>query len=415
MKPFETDLLVIGGGASGLMAALAAAEQGYRIDILERMNRVGKKLLVTGNSRCNLTNLNLSPSHYHGARESFVRTVLNNFNVEKTLHFFQNLGLAWKSDQEKRIYPVSEQASSVLDILRFKLDSYPHVHTRCSAEVAALQFQAPFFTASLKNHQQFKARKVILSSGGQAMKDLGSNGSGYRLAKSLNHQIITPFPALTKLHLDSPYLKGLKGVRFDGTVTLVTDQPKAFAWTGELLFTEDGLSGIPALQSSRHVTELMSTGKHLEIELDLLPAYPHDALIKDLTHRFQHLSHLTMEKVLLTILKKRMILPVLKTAQISHQRSASSLKPQETEQLVTVMKHWIFPVKGTKAWNEAQVTAGGVNTEEINPRTMESRLVPGLYFSGEIVDVDGDCGGYNLQWAWSSGYTAGISAASSLS
>jgi predicted Rossmann fold flavoprotein len=410
--PNSSDILIIGGGASGLMAGIVAARQGAQVRILERMNRVGKKILVTGNSRCNLTNLKIGPDHYYGAPKSFISPVLRQFSVQDTLTFFQNIGLAWKVDSEKRVYPVSEQASSVLDLLRLAIE-HTGVEVHCSACVDQLRYTGQF-EVRLKNHQKFYARKIILAAGGKAMKDLGSNGSGYALASSLGHRLIPAFPALVKITLSSPHLPGLKGVKTEGTLTLKRASQVLATCSGEIQFTEYGISGIPALQISRHVGQNLQGDSPLVMEIDLLPQYTADDLIDDLLQRFQNLTYLSAEQSLLSIIKKRLIIPVLKNAGLSKQKPAHQLNRTEVEKLVRVLKRWTFPVTGTRSWNEAQITAGGIDTEMIDPGTLESKIIPGLFFSGEIMNVDGDCGGYNLHWAWVTGHIAGLAAAASV-
>ncbi|MBN1781302.1 aminoacetone oxidase family FAD-binding enzyme [bacterium] len=409
----HSDILIIGGGASGMMAAVAAAEQGARVRILERMDRVGKKLLVTGNSRCNLGNLNLRPEFYYGAPQTFIGQVIGRFGVTGTLRFFEKLGLAWTADEEKRVYPRSGQASAVLDLLRLAM-SGNGVDVVCSAQVQKLGAGNGCYTAVLKNHLKYSGTRLILAAGGQAKKDLGSNGSGYALAKGLGHSVIAPFPALVKIRLDSPVPRGLKGVKFQGGLTLLADEKPVRNQSGELMFTEDGLSGIPALQISRHIHGGLGKGQKMTVCVDLFPDLSLEEITADLEKRFDGLRHLTLEQSLITLLNKRLIGPVLKTGGFNSQDSPSSLSAERIQQLAGILKAWSFNVSGTRAWNEAQVTAGGVCTDEIDAGTMQSRIVPGLYFSGEIMDVDGDCGGYNLQWAWSTGYIAGTSAAAGL-
>ena len=408
----SSDILIIGGGASGLLAAITAARQGAHVCILERMSRIGKKILVTGNSRCNLTNLKAGPGHYHGAPDSFITAVLRQFTVQDVLTFFQNIGVAWKVDSEKRVYPVSEQASSVLDLLRLAVE-HTRVEVRCSACADRLIYNGRF-EIRLKNHQKFYARRLILAAGGSAMKDLGSNGSGYALASSLGHRLIPPFPALVKITLESPYLPGLKGVKTAGKLTLKTASRVVATDTGELQFTSYGISGIPALQISRHVRQCLQSGPPPELEIDLLPQYTPEELTDDLFQRFQNLEYLTVEQSLLSILNKRLIVPVLKSAGFPLRKPAAQLSRKDVETLIRVLKHWTFQVTGTRSWNEAQVTAGGIDTDLIDPETLESKIIPGLFFSGEIMNVDGDCGGYNLHWAWATGHIAGSAAAASL-
>jgi len=413
MNTDPTDIAIIGGGASGMMAALTAAQNGCSVHIFERMNRIGKKLLVTGNSRCNLTNLSVHPEKYHGSTQTFITEVLKQCDVRATLHIFQNLGLAWKADHENRVYPVSEQASSVLDLLRFALARF-QVKVSCSARVTTIEKRNKDFQITLKNHQRYTAKRLILAAGGQAMKDLGSNGSGFILAESVGHQCIPPFPALVKLKLSNPYARGMKGVRTDACLRLLCEGQTGMTVTGEILFTEDGLSGIPALQISRSVHQAVEMHKTCQLQIDLLPAYTAEELKTDLGQRFRQLPHLNVEQSLLSILKKRLIIPVLKTSGIPHHLSTEEVTEAQISTLIQVIKCWTFSATGTKSWNEAQVTAGGVDTADIHPQTMESRIAQGLYFAGEIMDVDGDCGGYNLQWAWSTGILAGKAATQSL-
>jgi predicted Rossmann fold flavoprotein len=407
----SSDILIIGGGASGMTAAILAARQGASVRILERMDRVGKKLLVTGNGRCNLANLSLKPEHYHGADPQFISCVLDHFGVRETLSFFEEIGLAWTADEEKRVYPQSGQASSVLDLLRFELERR-NVQIEYGARAEKLETLEGRFQVTLKNHRRFSSDGLILAAGGMAMKDLGSNGSGYALAEQLGHSIVPPFPALVKIRLSSPVLKGLKGVRTDGSVTLIIDGRNIRSSTGELLFSEDGLSGIPALQLSRYVHDALP--REIFLSIDLMPETPGEELVLLLTSRFSSLDHLTVEQAMTSLIQKRLILPLIKTADLDHAMLSSNVSADKIKVLASIIKKWTFPVLGTRAWNEAQVTAGGIQTQEIDPKTMESRLVPGLYFTGEIMDVDGDCGGYNLQWAWSTGMLAGISAIKSI-
>jgi hypothetical protein len=402
---------VIGGGSSGMMAAISAARCGAAVILLERKDRVGKKLLVTGNGRCNLTNSNSALSRFHGGDPAFIGEVLSRFPVGQTIDLFENLGIVCKVEKEGRIYPHSEQASAVLDVLRWELARL-QVDVRTGHEVKAIISREGGFALSLAMGGELKAGRVILAAGGKAGPQFGSDGSGLRLAEVLGHQLVEPVAALVPLRLRADFLRKLKGVSFEGRGEVRCGEEVLRSEAGEFLFTDSGISGIPVLQLSRSAAVALKQNKGPCLVLDLFPGSNLDELSAALEIRFCHQQHKSLSDGLVGLLNKRLIPVILSEVGIDgHALKGGELSAVARTKLARLLKNWSLTVSGTMPWPEAQVTAGGIALDEVDPFTLQSRLVPGLYFCGEILDVDGDCGGFNLQWAWSSGYVAGRHAA----
>ncbi|HOP57595.1 MAG TPA: NAD(P)/FAD-dependent oxidoreductase [Bacillota bacterium] len=401
----KKNITVIGGGASGVMAALAAAEDGASVTLLERNSRIGKKLLATGNGRCNYTNENLTADDYN--HPDFVKHGLAQFSSTDTLVFFKNLGIDPKYEEEGKVFPRSEQASSFLDIFLYELDRRG-VNIVTDAYVQNIVAKKNGFLIFLADGTSYKADKVIISTGGKAMPKSGSEGSGYVIAQSLGHTITDVFPALTKLKIDSPYLKQLDGVKFPGAVELFADNVSLQKEKDDILFTKYGISGPAIMQLSRKANEALAKKQKTEIKVSII-----DTLSKrDIAKRMDSSMDKPVDYSLIGLVNKRLIAALLKEAGVEKQNAlVSSLRDDTRNKIIDLLFDWRFPVKGSMGFDDAQVTAGGVSCEEIDPNTMESKLVKGLYFTGEIMDIDGKCGGYNLQWAWTSGYLAGENAA----
>ncbi|TDT52060.1 NAD(P)/FAD-dependent oxidoreductase [Fonticella tunisiensis] len=403
----RNQILVIGGGAAGLVAAIAAARNGSEVKIIERMNRVGKKILATGNGRCNLTNVYANVDRYHGKNPWFIKDALEQFSVEQTIDFFEELGVACKEERDGKVYPYSDQASSVLDVLRYELEELG-VEEICDAEVVRIQPTKKGFNVHTKNNEIIKGDKVILTAGGRAAPNLGSNGSGYKLALDLGHRMVETFPALVQLRLDSPHLKGINGVKFQGKAALGVRDKVLREEMGEILFTAYGISGPPIFQLSRKASEQLSEGNSPWIEVDIFPDAGDKEVFDLIRRRLDYRPNKPLDFSFVGLLNKRLIPAVIKEADIADMhKPCREVMPKEIKSIVNILKRWRFKITGTQSWTEAQVTAGGIDVEDVNPVTMESKLVPGFYLAGEILDIDGDCGGYNLQWAWSSGYVAG--------
>ena len=409
------DIAVIGGGASGLMAAAAAAQIcgekqiHAKIAVLEANPRVGKKLLATGNGRCNLTNRNADITHYHGDAV-LAAPLLDKYTPQEIISRFASLGLLCKELDEGRVYPYNLQASAVLDILRFQLDRLG-VEIVCDFAVASVQKSASGFTV-FSDSGKVGAKRVILACGGKAYPQLGSTGSGYQIASSFGHSVTTLFPALVQVKTDPRRAKPLKGARSAGTATLLLNGKPVKTVSGEIQFTENGLSGICIFELSRFVGEAGKAQK-AEISLDLLPEYSAEEILSMLRNTKEVLGNLPAGDVLSFCVHKLVGREVVRAALTRTPGRALELKTAELVSISDRVKDFRFEVSGTLMWKDAQITAGGVPLRETD-ENLQSRLCPGLYLAGELLNIDGDCGGFNLHWAWGSGITAGSAAAFSL-
>lgn len=397
------DIGIIGGGAAGLMAAITAAEQPDRqVYLFERQSRVGRKLSVTGNGRCNLTNLQLREENYHGACVSFTAPAFTAFSPENTREFFQSLGLLTVCESSGRVYPYTDQANSVVDVLRFALQrSNLHLLTGC--EVTSLTRDGDQFILKTPD-KTYRMDRVIVTAGGLAGTKFGGSLSGYQLLRSLGHHCTKLFPSLVQLKTEDTLVKALKGVRAQASVKLYKNETVLASAKGEVQFTDYGISGPAVFEISRAASE---AGNDCTAVLDLLPDFEGDKLLSALCIRIAKQPELTCDDLLTGFLHNRLGRVLLKYVGINGQTSLSSLPWAQLTSLCEAVHRFELPVLGTMGMDSAQVTAGGICTEEFDPETLESRIVPGLYAAGEVLDIDGDCGGYNLQWAWASGRLAG--------
>ena len=404
-------VVVVGGGAAGMTAAIVAARRGATVTVIERMSRVGKKLLATGNGRCNLTNTEQGVDSYHGANPRFVEDAFDQFNVSQTLSFFEELGIEPLIEEDGLVYPASGQASSVLDVLRYEMEQLG-VQVLCNTPIHRIEKRQKEFRCLGADSGEYPADRVIIAAGGKSAPNLGSNGSGFKIAEDLGHKVKTPFPALVQVCLDVPFLKRLSGIRIRGGAECRIDDVAAGSERGEMLFTDYGISGIPILQLSRSISEHTGSGRKLSIHLDLFPDWSERNLVARIVRRISCNPGKPLQMSFVGLLHKRLIAVILQEAGFENIRSAcGELSQKEILRIAARMKDWPLQCIGVKSWMFSQVTAGGVDVGEVNPRTMESKIVSGVYFAGEVLDIDGDCGGYNLQWAWSSGYVAGMNTA----
>ena len=402
----KSDVLIMGGGASGLMCAIAAkmSKPTDKVVILEKNERIGKKLLATGNGRCNLGNSNAKPENYHsvaGSASSFVKTALTKYSPADNEAFFHKLGLLVKTDEAGRQYPYTNQAASVLDILRLRADSLG-VIVRTSTRVCRIKNRSPFTV--LTDSESFTAQKLVLATGGIASPQI-SNAEGVAdWMRNIGHNSSPLFPALTQIKTAGNLPKAMKGIRIPCAITLFTAGKAVQKEAGELLFADYGVSGIPAFQLSRQVSENFS---HQEpqnqfLEIDTLPMLTVAEIADLLRERCQTIDT-PLESFLTGIINKKLGLQVLKICGLSPlSRSCKQLTAEEIQKTAQTLKQLRLKVTGTTGWKNAQVTAGGLLTADFNPNTMESRIIPNLYAVGEALDIDGDCGGYNLTWCWSS-------------
>ncbi len=393
-------VLVIGGGASGMMAALTAAEDpNNKVTLLERQNRVGRKLLATGNGRCNLSNIHADPSHYYGENPGFVRKALEVFSVEDTLAYFRSLGLLTVTEASGKVYPFSDQANSVVDVLRFALEQRG-VDVRCGCEVLSIGKKARGYQAKTAD-EAFFGDKLILACGGAAGSKLGGTDWGYKLLSSMGHHVTALRPSLVQIKTDTTVTKSLKGVRADAGITLKQNGQVIAVNSGEAQFTDFGISGPAIFEISRLVED------HGLLLLDLLRPLAEEELCADLMQRRETAPDLPGEELLTGLLHNRLGKVVLKISGIEIPAFTRDYTDKDLARIARTIKFFPMTVTGVMGLEQAQVTVGGVLTSEFRPDTLESRLNPGLFATGEVLDIDGDCGGYNLQWAWSSGRLAG--------
>ena len=384
------DIAVIGGGAAGITAAIMSARLNKNVVILERLPRLAKKILSTGNGRCNITNKNISAEYYHGADKEFIQNVLDKFSLCNTLEFFSSLGIECTELENGKLFPMSLQASSVSDLLRTEIERLGvTVITDFNATDISENFEI-----TAEDGRTITAKKIIASCGGKSAPSCGTDGSFYAVLQKLGHTVNLPTPSLVQLKSkDVP--KSLKGIKHICSATVKTENHCSEQY-GEVLFTEYGLSGPCIFNLSRIAAKALYSKKNVSVSLDLMPQFSKERLIEFLSNRYALLPHLKGPDFLNGILNKRLGQEIMKRAS----------SPSEIAELI---KNFRFSVWGTMPWENTQVTAGGISANEVN-YDLQSKLVKGLYFAGEILDVDGDCGGFNLQWAWSSGSVAAFSA-----
>ena len=392
---------IIGGGASGMAAALAASEnKDAQILLLERQARVGRKLQATGNGRCNLTNLHAGKSGYHGEDASFADYAISQFGPEKTLEWFRSLGLFTVAEESGRVYPYSDQANSVVDVLRFALEK-PKSTVKLGFEVEKVKKTGTVFQVESRD-ESLECDKLIIACGGLAGTKLGGSMSGYKLLRSLGHKSTKLRPTLVQLKSGWNGVAALKGVRTNCHAAVVRNGEVFSESTGELQFTEYGLSGPVIFEVSRDACQ---GGGDWLCHLDFLPHLEEEMVMAELLRRRE--TNLPASELLTGILHNRLGRVLTQAAQISSNRQIAELSDYQLSQLAKLTKCFEVTLTEPMGMDSAQVTAGGIVTSQFDNTTMESCLVPGLYACGEVLDIDGDCGGYNLQWAWSSGYLAG--------
>ena len=389
-------ILIIGGGAAGMAAALTASERPENdVLLVERQARMGRKLLSTGNGRCNLTNRVLSAENYHGLAPDFCRHALAQFSPEETIGWFASMGLLTVTEPGGRVYPFSDSANSVADVLRLHLEQRENVTIETGCEIALLRRSKGVFYAQAGD-RTFSADRVIVCAGGAAGAKLGGTELGYRLLTGFGHKRTKLAPSLVQLRTEPGFVRALKGVRCQARV----DDGRQVL-TGEVQFTDYGVSGPVIFSLSRDV----SVEGCRALTIDFLPQLDREALAGLLRQRQTALPELPASELLTGMLHNRLGRMLLREAGVSPEQPCGGIT--QLDRLCNTLKAFRLEVTGTMGMEQAQVTAGGIRTAEFDPDTMESRLCPGLYAAGEVLDIDGDCGGYNLQWAWASGRLAG--------
>lgn len=425
-----------------MMAAVQAAKEGVRTDLYERNDRVGKKLLATGNGKCNFSNRNMNRDAYYGSAVSFYEKLFSQFGVRETIDFFSQQGMLIK-DRNGYLYPLSEQASTVLDILRFSLEKYDiRVYTDCKitkirqeketggfwlvcdGEEARTSAKPSCHTGQTRKERFYDA--VILACGGMAAPRTGSDGSGYALAKSFGHHVTEIVPALVQLRCQGDFWKGVAGVRIEAALTLFVEGTKKSVVRGELQLTDYGISGIPVFQFSREAAFALLHKKRVSVEINFLPDYDKEEYENFWSQRFRQIcpsdgsreksgsgSRQTLEQFLTGISNKKINQLVIRLAGCRPSDAVEWLSEEKRRKLAALYRQFHVTVSESNGFEQAQVSAGGIPASELTEK-LESKRIPRLYFAGEIIDMDGICGGYNLQWAWTSGAAAGLAAAQSV-
>jgi len=402
----KTDVAVVGGGAAGLSAAVFLKREcpALSVTVLERAPRVGRKLLATGNGTCNISNIHAAPAYYHGGDVSFVKPALEAFPPTAAMAFFAEIGVVCRPREDGRVYPLCEQAAAVLSQLRAECAARG-VEEVTEAAVSAVRPQKHGFLLETAGGV-LAADQVLVTAGGAASPSLGGVTDGYALLAALGHEKTPLFPAVTQIAADSEFLRAVKGLRADVRLTLRHGARQVAESVGELLFCDYGLSGPAAFAVSRAVGdwERKKQGEMTAV-VDLLPDWTTEAVREEILRR-RALKGRTTEEFLTGLLNKRIGQTVVRACGLSLTQTAESVTPSEAAAIAAMIKGWAVAVSGTKGLAAAQVTAGGTATAGFDPQTMASRRVKGLYAAGEVLDIDGDCGGGNLQWAWSSAYVA---------
>lgn len=405
---------IVGGGAAGMMAAITAARQGAKVTLLEGNDRLGKKILVTGNGKCNFSNEKLDLEEYYTNSPSFLEKCLESFNTEDCISFFQGIGLMVKS-KNGYLYPACGQASAVLDVLRYEVNALGvRVITNCKIQ----QIEKVHRENRIRlwgNGTSYEFDRVILACGGKSAPKTGSDGSGYRLAQQLGHTLIPTVPALVQLKCREDYFKPVAGVRAEAQLSVMDGGKCVARERGELQLTESGISGIPVFQLSR-VVNYLAAGRaakirDVEVVIDFLPDYTkedYEMLIAGRSLLLQ--GERSMEEFFTGMLHKKLMLLFIRLSGLKPSEAVAAADKEKLRQVYELCRHWCVHVAGSASYDSAQVCAGGIPLDEVTPE-LESKKMHGVYFAGELLDVDGKCGGYNLHWAWCSGYLSGRAAA----
>lgn len=405
MKNQVFDTVVIGGGASGLTAAIFAARKGSRVLVLEQKDKLCKKIYATGNGKCNFTNKDWQPAYFRGSDFSLAKPVLCAFSLKDTLAFFKEIGV-YPKERNGYYYPASEQAASVAESL---VRETKRLGVTCLTGMKVNRVYCEnksnrTFVAET-DAGIYRANSLVLATGGKASPAHGSDGSGYPFAKSFGHTVISPLPAIVQLKAEGTFFKTLAGVRTDGRVTLHIGK-ETYSEEGELLFAAYGLSGIPVMQVSRYASVALSKKMPVSAEMDLFPILSEQELAEEIARRFRSMKENTAEEALAGLCNHKLNFVLLQLCSLEPTKKASAYGIKEATALAEKIKHFTVKITDTNGFEQAQACAGGVPLSELT-ESMESKLVPGLFITGELADIDGTCGGYNLQWAWSSGAAAG--------
>jgi len=393
-------MIIIGAGAAGLITAISVARKGQQVILLEQNSKIGKKILVSGNGKCNIDNKYISTNRFHSQNPNFIEEVLKGYDFEVVEKFFTSIGLELVEGKEGKMFPMSLQASSVVELLEYEAKKLG-VQIICNCAVTAIDKKSETFT--LETTQGSKTCKnLLLASGSPAAPQLGGSNSGYAFATKMGHSLIPRHPSLVQLCSDETWVKTCAGVKVAGLAKLYANGEYIAEKKGDLLFTNYGISGLAILDLSREVSTRLANFDYCELSLDLMPNLNKEKLINLLLKRLKEGSGKPLPLWLQGVINKKLISIILEQSKCKA-REEGDLNRKEINKLVHAIKNLRLSINDTKGFKGAEVATGGIDTREINPQTMESKLVPNLYFAGEILDVDGDRGGFNFHFAWVSG------------
>lgn len=399
---------IIGGGASGMMAAISAAEEGFSPTIFEKNESLGKKILLTGNGRCNISNSTVSWKNYNGTHPRFAASALNQFSQTRTRIFFQDLGLVLKEEDAGRLFPRSDQAQSVVEVLKEELKNQ-NVKVLLNQKIRKVNKENDKFKLLTYQGKEHKFDKLIIATGGRSYPSTGSTGDGYRFAKMLGHNVVSPFPASVPLRISHIVCNKLQGIKLVTTFKILYKGKTVEEVTDELLFTHLGLSAPAVLRSSRAVSKILykNPDENVECSINFFPEFSQDKLIKLIKKRIESHPNRQIGNQFIGMLPKRLAPTILKYSDFNPDKKSTAISTREIDKIVSLLTDFRLKIDDILGWKLAQFTAGGIDVKEINPKTLQSKKTNNLYFCGEVIDIDGESGGYNLQWAWSSGFVAG--------
>lgn len=394
---------IIGAGASGLISSILLAKKGFNVTVFEKNSKVGRKILATGNGRCNISNKDLSLNNFFSSQKNFPIYAVEQFNYRVFENFFNNIGLTLIQENGTKIYPMSLQASSVTDIL-YNEAKQNGVKFIFDCFIQDIQYIDKKYEIGIENKKYYSS-KLIIATGSSAMKKLGSSDSGYGIAKSFHHNIIQPFASLVQLVSDDKSLYRLSGVKTNSNIKLYVNNKEIKSLSGDILFTNYGVSGNAILELSRDVSLAKLQKKKIEVLVDIIPNIDKNKFISILEKRKELLKYKEINYLLESIINKKLIPFIYSKLNIAKTKIyIEQLSKKDLIDIAFYMKNIKINITDTKGFENAEVVAGGVDVKDIYDRTMESKLQKGLYFCGEVLDVDGACGGYNLHWAWASGF-----------
>ncbi len=396
--------IIIGAGAAGLAASITLGRAGQQVTLLEQNHHVGKKIRVSGNGKCNITNRYIDPIRFHSQNSAFVTEILNGYDFKQVEAFFSSIGLALAEGKEGKMFPMSLQASSVIALLTYEAERVG-VEIVCDCAVTGIEKEHDHFT--LESTQGTKAcTDLLITSGSPAAPQLGGSNSGYAFATKMGHSLIPRHPSLVQLCSEEEWVKSCAGVKIAGRATLYANGEQIIEKEGDILFTNYGISGLAILDLSREVSTRLAAYDYCELSLDLMPKFSKEKLTNLLLNRIDKESQKPLSLWLQGVIHQKLI-PILLEQSRCRSRIEGDLNRKEINKLIHSIKNLKLSISDTRGWEGAEVATGGIDTQEVDPQTLESKLVPKLYFGGEILDVDGDRGGFNFHFAWVCGLRVG--------